>query len=316
MRAGLATSFVCAAAALTFAPAAAVAAPAECLVPKRFCTDPALVRLGADLFAKELIVAGTSARPATWRVRYDQLRDELEHGTNLDGKPYDATEAGEMLREAIADLDAEIARARSITAPADAAAALGDKCLATWFVHGCSVPASGVLRGRDGLTILWQLEEGASEEDGVGMGVLLWDASTPGAPKLIGWTFEGAYMRAPVYNPKAGLLWVPGTMAGTGEGNADVLYQRDDDGKWRQIETQSWRADLAKRLPKGFGAWKGIDYDFMGLGGTTELWRDSDANCCATGGRAYLSFDIKGDSLKLDGIQADIATGWKPSTSY
>lgn len=304
---------------LTTALLLAAAPSAECTMPAaiapRVCTDPQLSKLERELAAREAQVLTASSRPATWAARAAEFRRWIANERGDDGKPVDTDSLAEEFREQIAKLDSEIARAASILPAADAQAALGTQCLATWLVHACTVPASGVLRGRDGLTIVWQLQSGVSEDDGAAMGAMLWDASAPGAPKLIGWTFEGVYMRAPQYNEKLGLLWVPGTREGTGEGNADILFQRRD-GQWHEIETVSWRADLDRRLPKGFGAWHGIDYDFNGLGGQTDLWRDRDGNCCPTGGRAYLSFKLDGDAIALDTIQADIATGWKPSTEY
>jgi hypothetical protein len=231
-----------------------------------------------------------------------EFRTWIASETDGDDKPIGHDALAARIESQIEDLDQELARAATIRPARNAAAALGDACLAAWLHMGCEVPASGILRGDGGLRILWQLQSGASDNDGGGMGVMLWDASAPGAPKLIGWTFEGVYMRAPRYDSERQLLWVAGTRGGTGEGNADLLYQKQGD-RWVEIELVSWRADLAKRLPKGLGAWHGVEYDFGGLGADTDLWKDSDANCCATGGRATIGFKIEGSSAKLDTLQ-------------
>ncbi|WP_066798705.1 hypothetical protein [Sphingomonas soli] len=267
----------------------------------------------AALTAKERAVQAATARPATWAARAQEFRKWLANATDDQGKPLSAAARKGHISDQVHTLDKELARAASIAPAATAQAILGDKCLAKWLGVDCQVPLSGTLRDADGTRILWQLQSGASEEDGLGMGAMLWDASGTGEPRLIGWTFEGVYMEAPRYNPELQLLWVSGRMMGTGDGNADILYQRRD-GKWIEIELESWRADLEKRLPKGLGAWKGVDYDLTSLSAATELWKDSDANCCATGGRATMDFEIEGSSLKLKTISAQIGgpdTAWK-----
>ncbi|RYD54303.1 MAG: hypothetical protein EOP60_07910 [Sphingomonadales bacterium] len=262
---------------------------------------PDLAKLSAELTAKESAVQKATARPATWAARAREFKTWLAAATDDEGKPLDAAARAGHITDQIHTLDKELGRAKGITATASQAEILGDKCLAKWLIMNCLVPMAGVLREHDGTRILWQLQSGASEEDGGGMGAMLWDAAD--TPRLIGWTFEGAWMEAPRYEPERQLLWVAGRMVGTGDGNADILFQRQG-GKWVEIDLGSWRADLDKRLPKGLGAWHGVDYDLTSLSAETELWKDSDANCCATGGRANLDFEIVGATLKLKGISA------------
>lgn len=290
---------------LTLALLMLAAAPEPCSMPpaleQRVCADPVLRELDGELAAKERAVQAASARPATWGATAVQFRQILATETDGDGKLLSRDDLAQRLRDQIGYLDIELAAAAGIAAPHDEAEALGSTCLATWFDHGCEVPASGILRDGD-VRIVWQLQSGASEENGGGMGVMLWDASAPGAPRPIGWSFEGAWMQSPRYDHQNHLLWVAGRRAGTGEGNADLLYQKQGD-RWVEIELVSWRDDLDKRLPKGLGAWHGVEYDFGGMGADTELWKDSDANCCATGGRATIGFRIEGSSAKLDSLQ-------------
>lgn len=258
-----------------------------------------------ELAAKEQAVQAATARPATWSARAKAFRAWLAGATDFEGKPLDAAARAGHITDQIHTLDKELERARGIAAAPGQAAILGDICLAKWLAMGCTVPAAGILRGADGTRIVWQLQSGSSEEDGIGMGVMLWDATRAGAPRPIGWTFEGAYMEAPRFSSENQLLWVSGRMAGTGDGNADILYQKQV-GKWVEIDTGSWQDDLAKRLPKGFGAWHGVDYDLANLGAETELWKEGDANCCATGGRATLDFEIAGNTLKLKAVSAQL----------
>lgn len=279
---------------------------------QRVCADPGLRKLDGELAAKERAVQAATARPATWAAMAAQFRAMLATETDGDGKLLSRDDLAQQMRDQIGYLDIELATARGIKAPHSEAEALGDACFAAYFDRGCEASASGILRGKDEVRILWQLQSGASEQNGGGMGVMLWDASAPGAPRLIGWTFDGVWMHAPRYDEQNHLLWVPGTRGGTGEGNADLLYQKRGD-RWVEIELVSWRDDLNKRLPKGLGAWHGVEYDFAGMGADTDLWKDSDANCCATGGRATIGFKIEGSSARLDTlqVQTEPAGEWK-----
>jgi hypothetical protein len=301
---------------LTLALLLLAAAPEPCSMPpeleQRVCADPALRTLDGELAAKERAVQAASARPATWAATAAQFRRIIAGEKDFDGKPLGREALGQRLRDQIAYLDIELAAAAGLQAPRDEVQALGGICFAKYFDHGCTVPASGILRDGE-VEIVWQLQSGASEANGGGMGVMLWDATGPGRPRPIGWSFDAAWMQAPRYDHPNHLLWVPGTRAGTGEGNADLLYQKQGD-RWVEIELVSWRDDLDKRLPKGLGAWHGVEYDFGGMGADTALWKDSDANCCATGGRATIGFRIEGSTLKLDTlqVQADGPAGrWK-----
>ncbi|NML07578.1 hypothetical protein [Sphingomonas sp. G-3-2-10] len=273
---------------------------------ERVCADADLARLDAQLVATEKRVEAATSRPATWAVRARQFREDLATQTDGEDKPLGREALIDQIQSRIAELENEIVRAKGIAAVRDAnSVATGSKCLSAWLSMNCIVPMSGVLRDGDGTKIVWQFQSGASEADGGATGVLLWDASKPGAPKLIGWTFEGVMMEAPRYNAESKLLWVPGRMVGTGDHNADILYQKRGD-RWVEIDMGGWNAALEGRLPKGLGVWHGVDYSFTGdaMGAETDLWKDADANCCATGGRANLEFAIEGDALKLTGISA------------
>lgn len=266
---------------------------------------PALAQSDADLAARERAVQAATARPATWAVRSAEFRAWLAGATDDAGKSLSAAARAGHIADQIRTLDMELERARGIVAQASQADIIGAKCLAQWLSMNCTVPMAGMLRDADGTRILFQLQSGASAEDGTGMGAMLWDASSPNPPQLIGWTIEGVWMETPRYNAYHQLLWVSGRMAGTGDGNADILFQRQN-GKWVEIETRSWKDDLARRLPKGISVTHGVSYDLTNLGAETELWKDSDANCCATGGRAHLDFEVVGTSLKLKTISAQL----------
>jgi len=278
--------------------------PAE--LSARVCGDSDLAKLDATLVAREQAVLRVTARPATWTGRAASFRAGLAIERDGDDHLLGKAELAERLESQIHWLDREIAIAATLRPAADRAAILGAACLARWLRMNCAVPNAGVVRD-GGLTILYQIMTGASEQDGIGAGVMLWDASGPGAPRLIGWTFEGVEMKTPQLNAERGLLWVPGTMIGTGEHNADILYQKRGD-RWVEIDMGSWQDTLGPRLPKGVGAWHGVTYYLMGesMGAETDLWAASDANCCPTAGRANLGFVIEGERLRLDTVSAQL----------
>lgn len=284
--------------------AEACSMPAE--LRERVCDDADLGKLDATLVARERAVLAVTARPATWAARAARFRAWTAAERDGDGKPIGKSELVARFEYRIEELDNEIARAAALRPARSAAAALGARCLSGWLSMNCTVPASGIVR--DGpLTILYQIQTGASEQGGIGAGVMLWDASKPGAPRLIGWTFEGAEMKVPQLNAERGLLWVPGIMMGTGQHNADILFHKRGD-RWVEIDMGSWNDALEARLPKGIGVWKGVDYYILGesMGAETDLWQDSDANCCPTAGRANLGFAIEGDALKLDTVSVQL----------
>lgn len=283
---------------------------APCSMPaalqERVCADADLARLDATLAAREQAVLKVTARPATWTGRAASFRSNLATERDGDGALLGKAELIARFEDHIHALESEIATAATIRPGATRVAILGSACLSRWLTMGCTVPAAGVVRD-GGLTILYQIMTGSSEDYGISAGVMLWDASGPGVPKLIGWTFEGVEMRTPKLNAERGLLWVPGTTSGTGVGNADILYQKRG-GRWVEIDMENWQDALGGRLPPGIGAWHGVAYEFMGdaMGAETDLWQQSDANCCPTAGHANLGFVIEGDRLKLDTVSAQI----------
>jgi len=98
------------------------------------------------------------------------------------------------------------------------------------------------------------------------------------------------------------LLHIPGSESGTGNLNRERLFVWRA-GQWRDVDTTAWLDDLARRLPKGYGAWKGIYPDYVTLKATTPLWRKGDGNACPSGGRADLVLGWQGDRIVLREIR-------------
>lgn len=196
------------------------------------------------------------------------------------------------------------------------APALGRDCVVTGL-KGCSSPMGGYLALSDS-HLQWQLQEGYTDEDGVSAGIVfIGDAGAavlgPTAP--IAWSFDGARFEAPVLlsGPEFGddaYIAVPGVRAGSGSGNADVLFRWDLSGSRRltQIDTWSWRADLGDRLPEGLDVVQGVRFDWPNMMAVTPLWQAGDGHCCGTAGTAILSFQIEGDRLTLGHVTVRDAT--------
>lgn len=288
----------------------APSALAQCSMPAvlkaRACEAPEVAALERQLVVKEAEVQAASAQPATWRWSGVTFRAWLAREKDYEGKPVDSAFIAQQIKDRIKGIDYEIAASKSFLPVPDAATAIGDKCLSSWLAIECTVPASGIIRA-GGTRIVWQVVNGATEEDGSAAGILLWDASATGAPKLVGWTFEGVQYEMPQLSEEGGLLWAAGIRSGTGEGNADILLQKRGE-KWAEIDMTSWRESFRPRMPGKLDIWKGVKFYFSGpaMGAEAELWKPDDANCCPTGGRANLEFAIEDDRLVLKGISAQI----------
>lgn len=172
-------------------------------------------------------------------------------------------------------------------------------------LKGCGVSGGGFLPAGDGHTLYWQTQEGFTDEDGVGAGVVVLErrggsrALTP-----VVWTSEGGTYEAPILIPQGEgewLLVLSGVSRGTGAG--DMLRMlRFKNGVWRQIDTD-WQS-RAGALLKGREVRHRPYWSFHdGMRAITPLWNASDAQCCGEAGTALLEFDIVDDKLTLQEVK-------------
>ena len=98
------------------------------------------------------------------------------------------------------------------------------------------------------------------------------------------------------------LLHLPGYESGTGDFNRERLYLWRD-AAWQEVDTAAWLSELAKRLPKGFAVWKGVFPDYRKMTAATPVWRESDGNCCPTGGRADIALGWQGDRIIVKSVR-------------
>ncbi|MGV8929259.1 MAG: hypothetical protein ACOH1E_05875 [Brevundimonas sp.] len=198
---------------------------------------------------------------------------------------------------------------------------LGRECVATGL-EGCSSPMGGYLAVAGG-ELQWQLQGGYTEENGLSGGIVfIGDAGAAGLGpvKPIAWSFDAARFEAPVLlpggNPDGAVyIAVPGVHAGSGSGNADVLFRWDapDSRRLTQIDTWSWRDSLEDKLPEGLEIWHGVRFDWSNMVAFTPLWQAGDGNCCGTGGTATLSFEIEGDRLVVSHVSVSDFRPGRPS---
>lgn len=178
-------------------------------------------------------------------------------------------------------------------------------------LKGCSSRAAGWLTSPDGDRLFWQLQDGFTEENGITGGFMLLSGGEAGPVRPRAWAFEGWRYEAPTLLMVDGTLYVAvaGRMAGTGNGNADVLFRWSPDAAEPlvQVDNWSWRDQLAERLPTGLEVWKGVDYRYADgeVWAWTKLWQPNDGNCCPSGGEATFRFEIRDDALVLGGVSVN-----------
>jgi len=166
----------------------------------------------------------------------------------------------------------------------------------------CRVDEFGEVKGDSGLS--YQLQ---SYNDGplrVAGGVAIFKAAGPRLVPIVDVAIDTAHFAPPevVQSPAGRLLFVRGHIEGTGNFSADQVYLYGD-ARLAEIDITSWLNELAKHLPKGWGAWKGIYPDYRTLVAETPLWQGSDGNCCPTAGRAVIRLGLKDRRLVIEDVK-------------
>lgn len=178
-------------------------------------------------------------------------------------------------------------------------------CIGT-ILDECKVLSAGYLNKDDGsFDLAFQTQGGSTVEDGSIGSILLYHYADGAWAELA--EAHDAYRYSPPVITDTGLLHVAGYTSGTGSFNADLLFTANEAGTaWQAVDVDTWHDHVADMLPKGLAIWKGVRYDFnnweLGPVAYTSLWREDDANCCATGGEATLVFKIVDQVLTLDNV--------------
>jgi hypothetical protein len=93
---------------------------------------------------------------------------------------------------------------------------------------------------------------------------------------------------------------------GTGSHRHDVLFKWRD-SHWQEIDTWSWIEAID--LPPCYGIWKGPFIDFNDLSLESDVWIYGDGNCCPSGGKLAVSFEIVGNRLSVADWKHEMGEG-------
>jgi hypothetical protein len=279
-------------------PAAPTPCTAQGPLRETICADPALRAAEARLRGLERTLAQATSRPTTlaldlaaWQPQRDSLAEDI----------------ADRIEEIEARLRADRAM-RAVapgTAPIPRPATLETRCLGA-VLRNCRVTGAGMAIAEDGRTrVLWQMQSGVSERDGIRAGIVLL-GEVRGGWRPIGWSFEGHTVSPPLLSVQDGvtLLHAAGRGGGSGARNTDLLYRRDR-GPWAEVETASWRAAAGPRLPPGTEIWQALDYDIAEMIARGRLAKETDANCCPSAGGVAFSLRLDGTRLALDEVLLD-----------
>jgi uncharacterized protein len=264
-----------------FVPAAAHAASFDCAratsaIEKRICADPRLSRDDEQVGAA--YTAALAAAPLPFSVREDQRRWIAEVRDKASGNA--ELHSGYVARTAELRTQAVTDAAAAKPVPL---AGIATHCTAPRSDSGtCKVEASGRLAGT---ALVWQRRVYNDGETTTAAGVVVYSVEGASARPIVWHDEDDAGFDDPrlVATPAGRLLDLPGYMHGTGNFSAEAVLI-EDGGAWRQLDTGAIDAGLVAHVPHGRGIWKGVYPDWRHMTVDSPLWKETDGNCCPTGG--------------------------------
>jgi uncharacterized protein YecT (DUF1311 family) len=262
-------------------------AKASTAVEKMICDDPVLSQ--ADEHLAKAYQQAMAATLAPRSLRGEQLRWLTERNAAKT-----INDLRDSYRRRTALLGEQATQWQSVRHEVSEAAARRNCVVPPDPLDGtCSVEEFGSVAG-SGDALAFQLQTYQTPRYRAGGGVVIFRRDGTMLLPIVASAIIDARFGAPrlIQSPAGKLLDVPGSMDGTGAFNAGSLYAVEGD-RLEEIDIESWLDDLAKRLPKGWGAWKGIFPDYRTLSAGTPLWRSGDGNCCPTAARATIKLDIR-----------------------
>ena len=91
-----------------------------------------------------------------------------------------------------------------------------------------------------------------------------------------------------------------GVHAGSGGISYDHDYFFWNNSDWIALDSEKWKAELKRKLPKGLSIWNQMTIDLNNLTVDSRLWTEKDAHCCPTGGVVKVSLSIKQNRFVID----------------
>lgn len=177
---------------------------------------------------------------------------------------------------------------------------LGRACVPIKLDLGCSVDSVGFFNDAPGGgRLYWQIQQGASGDDGVGGGIVLLREDGDRLRPVLH-HFEASRYEQPRWRldeDGVPLLILSGTSGGTSASPMAHLY-RWDDARWRPVDLDQWMYQVPG-MADGLTIQSGVEIDFEQMRAVTPLWRDREGHCCPSGGWARLRFEIRNDVLHL-----------------
>jgi hypothetical protein len=104
-----------------------------------------------------------------------------------------------------------------------------------------------------------------------------------------------------VVNSVGTFLYLPISAMGTGSYNLSEYYVWRNE-RWSRVDFTTLERDVDAAAPHGVHVAKGVWPDLDKMSVETDLWRESDPNCCPTGGRLRGSVRLNGTAFRAVGI--------------
>lgn len=180
---------------------------------------------------------------------------------------------------------------------------IAQRCLYD-FGGECSVEASGRINSSDrAAALLWQKMRLAPRDGPMTRMIVLLSQDRAGKATLAGFAESSGSLGAPnlvVDGDRHRLVHVPGTLAGSGGGNADALFASETAApKWRRVDLSDWAEQGGQMLPKGYWLRGPAQFTFGDMMAVVPVARDGDGPCCPRGGSALFDLDLDGNRLVL-----------------
>jgi uncharacterized protein len=262
-------------------PATAQAASFDCAraasaVEKRICADPQLSR--DDERVAEAYRLALAAAPLPFAVRDDQRRWIADVRDKTTGSADLRTALAERATWLISQAAADRTAARPVPL-----ASIATRCTAPPPDSGaCKVEASGRLAGT---SLAWQRRAYSDGETTTAAGVVVYAVEGATARPIVWHDEDDAGFEDPalIASPAGTLLDLGGYLHGTGNFSAEVVLLQEA-GAWHQLDTSGIDSGLVAHVPHGRAIWKGVYPDWRRMMVESPLWKESDGNCCPTGG--------------------------------